>query len=84
MCIRDRGTLTKNQGLGDLLRIYDKARADNIEFNLASIPMTFNAPRQAPFDSAYMQALYKVGYGLGRNGYTWSKTLPTPPQGTLR
>ena len=48
------------------------------------VTMTFNAPRQAPFDSAYMQALYKVGYGLGRNGYAWSKTLPTPPQGTLR
>lgn len=81
---RSLGTLTKNQGLGDLLRIYDKARIDNVDFNLASIPMTFNAPRQAPFDSAYMQALYKVGYGLGRNGYTWSKTLPTPPEGTLR
>ncbi len=81
---RSLGTLTKNQGLGDLLRIYDKARADNIDFNLASIPMTFNAVRQAPFDGAYMQALYKVGRELGRNGYAWSKTLPMPPAGTLR
>jgi len=81
---RSLGILTKNQGLGDLLRIYDRAREDKMEFNLASIPMTFNAPRQGPFELPYMQALYKVGYEFGRNGHPWSKTLPTPPEGSLR
>lgn len=81
---RSLGMLTKYQGIGDLNRIYDRARADNLDFNLASIPMEFNAQRQQPFDMAYMQALYKVGFNLGRDGNPWEKSIPTPPQGSLR
>jgi predicted acylesterase/phospholipase RssA len=69
-------TVTKNQALGDLIRMHSKALADGIAYNLAVIPDSFSAPQPQPFDLAYMQALYKVGHDLGRNGYNWHKAPP--------
>jgi predicted acylesterase/phospholipase RssA len=76
IAVRALETLTKNQGLGDLLRIYDRARTDGIDFNLASIPPAFSEPRPSPFAQSYMTALYKTGYTLGRAGYRWAKSPP--------
>ena len=76
---RSLETLTKNQGIGDLIRMYDKALAEGIDYNLAAVPVTFSAPRKAPFDHAYMTALYAQGLSLGRNGYRWSKRPPGLP-----
>jgi predicted acylesterase/phospholipase RssA len=73
---RSLETLSRSQGLGDLTRMYVKAKADNIEFNLAFIPASFNAPRPEPFDRAYMKALFEAGRKLGREGYPWAKTPP--------
>ena len=73
---RSLETLSKSRGVGDLIRMYSRARADNIEYNLASIPMDFEAPHPKPFDRAYMQALYDVGLALGRSGYPWAKAPP--------
>jgi len=41
---RSLETLTKSRGIGDLVRIYTRARADNIDYNLAAIPADFDAP----------------------------------------
>jgi predicted acylesterase/phospholipase RssA len=73
---RSLETLTKSRGVGDLARMYIRARADSIDYNLASIPMDFEASHPKPFDRAYMQALYDVGLALGRNGYPWAKAPP--------
>ena len=73
---RSLETLSKSRGVGDLIRMYSRARADNIDYNLASIPMDFDAPHPKPFDRAYMQALYGVGLALGRSGYPWGKAPP--------
>ena len=73
---RSLETLAKSRGVGDLIRMYSRARADSIDYNLASIPMHFEAPHPKPFDRAYMQALYDVGLVLGRNGYSWAKAPP--------
>jgi predicted acylesterase/phospholipase RssA len=73
---RSLETLTKSRGVGDLARMYIRARADSIDYNLASIPMDFEAPHPKPFDRAYMQALFDVGLALGRNGYPWAKAPP--------
>ncbi|MFM9940317.1 MAG: patatin-like phospholipase family protein [Hyphomicrobiaceae bacterium] len=81
---RSLETLTKNQGLGDLKRIYDKAVADNLDFNLAAVPLDFEAPRPAPFNRDYMQALFARGVDAGRSGNPWMKTLPPAPHGNLR
>lgn len=56
--------------------MYARARADNIEYNLAAIPVEFDAPHPKPFDRAYMQALYDLGRSLGRGGYPWAKAPP--------
>jgi len=69
-------SLIQNQGVGDIYRIYATTQRDNVDFNLAYIPPTFNVPLPAPFDQHYMNELFKVGYDLGRNGYAWYKTPP--------
>ena len=47
---RSLETLTKSRGIGDLARMYSRARADNIDYNLAAIPADFDAPHPKPFD----------------------------------
>jgi predicted acylesterase/phospholipase RssA len=73
---RSLETLTKSRGIGDLARMYARARADHIDYNLAAIPADFAAPHPQPFDRAYMQALYKRGLAMGRAGYPWAKAPP--------
>jgi predicted acylesterase/phospholipase RssA len=73
---RSLETLTKNQGIGDLLRMHAKARTEGIDFNLAYIPADFSAPRPAPFDRGYMRALFERAKTLARVGYPWGKAPP--------
>ena len=73
---RTVGTLTMNQGFGDLLRIYATAKRDGADFNLAAIPANFEVISKEPFDRAYMQALFKTGEQLARKGYPWLKAPP--------
>ena len=69
-------SLIQNQGVGDLYRIYATSQRDDVDFNLAFIPPTFNVPLNEPFDQHYMNELFKLGYELGRSGYHWEKTPP--------
>jgi predicted acylesterase/phospholipase RssA len=73
---RSLETLTKSRGVGDLTRMFRRAQADNIEYNLAAIPVEFDAPHPKPFDRAYMKTLYDYGFSLGKIGYTWAKAPP--------
>ena len=73
---RSLETLTKSRGIGDLVRMYARARADHIDYNLAAIPADFDAPHPKPFDRAYMQELYDRGLVMGRSGYPWAKAPP--------
>jgi predicted acylesterase/phospholipase RssA len=73
---RSLETLTKSRGIGDLVRMYARAKSDHIDYNLAAIPSDFNAPHPNPFDRAYMQALYERGLAMGRAGYPWAKAPP--------
>jgi predicted acylesterase/phospholipase RssA len=69
-------TLIQSQGVGDLYRIYAAAQRDGVDFNLAYIPSTFEATRKEQFDTAYMQALFKVGRDAAAAGYPWQKVPP--------
>lgn len=69
-------SLIQTQGVGDLYRIYIGATRDKIDFNLASIPASFNTKLKRPFDQQYMRALFGLGYELGRKGYQWAKFPP--------
>lgn len=69
-------SLIQTQGIGDLYRIYTTTVRDGVDFNLAFIPPTFNAPHPEEFDNAYMRALYAQGYDMAVKGYPWQKTPP--------
>lgn len=69
-------SLIQTQGVGDLYRVYLEAERDNVDFNLAYIPESFDYPPHEDFDTEYMRALYKVGYDMAVKGYPWSKKPP--------
>lgn len=69
-------SLIQNQGNGDLYRIYAVTQRDEVDFNLAYIPATFDVPLPEPFDQHYMVELYNLGYEQGKAGYKWEKTPP--------
>jgi len=73
---RSISTLIKNQGIGDLYRIYSVTRRDGIDFNLASIPADFGETSDEPFDQKYMIALFDRGYDLASRNYSWVKAPP--------
>ena len=73
---RSISTLIKNQGIGDLYRIYSMTRRDGIDFNLASIPADFTDTSDEPFDQKYMISLFERGYDLASHNYSWAKAPP--------
>ena len=73
---RSISTLIKNQGIGDLYRIYSVTRREGVDFNLASIPADFKETSDEPFDQKYMIALFERGYDLGSHNYSWEKAPP--------
>jgi predicted acylesterase/phospholipase RssA len=73
---RSIDTLIKNQGIGDVYRMYTQALRDDVDFNVASIPADFTETSKDVFDKAYMNDLYKRGYKLATAGAAWQKTPP--------
>jgi hypothetical protein len=69
-------SLTHTQGIGDLYEIATLARRDGAQFRLAYIPDSFNLTAKDSFDRRYMNALFEVGYQLGRDGYPWARRPP--------
>jgi hypothetical protein len=65
--------MIQTQGVGDLSRIYLTANRDDFDFNLAFIPKTFIRGPKEPFESAYMNDLYKVDYDMAVGGYPWRR-----------
>jgi hypothetical protein len=69
-------SLIHTQGIGDLYRIYLTTKRDGVDFNLAYIPASFNAPHREEFDTEFMRALYQTGYNMAVKGYPWEKVPP--------
>ncbi|MBA2652595.1 MAG: patatin-like phospholipase family protein [Tatlockia sp.] len=69
-------TLTKNQGIGDLYRLYAFAVRDHIDYNLAYIPNNFKQHSNTLFDTKYMNNLFNLGEKLSIKGYPWEKYPP--------
>ena len=76
IALRAISSLIQYQGIGDLYRIYTVARRDDVEFNLAFIPASFNTPHNTDFDTAYMRKLFDLAYGMAAAGYSWYKEPP--------
>jgi len=72
--------LVQTQGINDVHRLYQIARHDNVDFNLAYIGPDFEQPHPEEFDTAYMRALYDYAYSLSSNGHAWHKA---PPEETV-
>jgi len=68
-------------GTGDLYRIYLETMRDDIDFRLASIPETFDAESNEPFDVEYMGELFQLGFDLAKNGYDWETAAPGYDEG---
>jgi len=64
-------TLIQYQGMGDLYTIYSICERDHVEYNLAYIPPTFDAPHKTDFDTTYMRALFEVGQRMAVKGEDW-------------
>jgi Patatin-like phospholipase len=73
---RSISTLIKTQGIGDLYTIYLTAKRDDVDYNLAYIPADFTTQSKSAFDKHYMNALFNLGYSMGRAGYKWGKSPP--------
>jgi hypothetical protein len=71
--------LFANQGLGDLFRIYARAREQGWEFHLAAVPPDFKSRRRELFDTRDMQRLFAIGYKQGRYGAPWQSKPPGFP-----
>ena len=69
-------SLIRDQGIGDMYRIYLDCQRDGLDFNLAYIPEDFDLKPKEDFDPVYMGKLFNLGYQLARNGYPWDKAPP--------
>jgi hypothetical protein len=73
---RSISTLIKTQGIGDLYQMYELARRNQVQYNLAYIPGDFPDTSTEAFDPKYMSQLFELGYKLGKSGTEWKKTPP--------
>ncbi len=69
-------SLIKNQGIGDLYRMYALAQRDNIAFNATWVPESFTMKETTPFEPKFMRALFDLGYEEGRSGINWKQQPP--------
>ena len=69
-------TLIKNQGIGDLFKLYAGAERDGIDYNLVHIPQDFRAKSTELFDPKYMSQLFALGETSGRAGIRWMDSPP--------
>ena len=76
IAMRAIDSLTRTQGIGDLYRVYATTQRDGVDYNLTYIPATFNVAHHEMFDTAYMKALYDVGFEAAKSGFQWQKYPP--------
>lgn len=69
-------TMLQSSGYNDVVRAYFLTKRDGFDYNLAYIGTDFKVQRPAPFDEAYMQALFDYGYSQAVNGRMWHKAPP--------
>jgi hypothetical protein len=69
-------TMVHYLGYNDMLRIYETARRDHVDYNLAFIETDFLKKKREAFDPEYMKALFDYAFEKGRHGYAWHKAPP--------
>ena len=71
---RSVSTMIKAASINDLIRIYQFAQRDNVEFNYVGIPDDFRFESDEVFDPEEMNALFEISYQMGLGGDFWEKT----------
>ncbi|MFO1163162.1 MAG: patatin-like phospholipase family protein [Reyranellaceae bacterium] len=69
-------TMIAASGYNDVIRIYNIALRDGIDYNLAYIGQDFNKELTEPFEASYMRALFDFAYQQAVRGYDWAKKPP--------
>jgi hypothetical protein len=69
-------TLISTQGIGDLYQLYVITQRDGMDYNVTWIPDSFTEKLREPFDTGYMNRLYRVGRAAIADGTAWSKYPP--------
>ena len=67
--------LSENQ-LRPEARFIVLAQGDEIDYNLAYIPVDFHPKRTSKIDTNYMNQEFELAYNLARSAYKWSKYPP--------
>jgi len=73
---RSFSTLMKAQSWGDMIRLYDRAEKDNVDFSYISIPNNYEPKGNEMFDPEEMKRLYDLGYGIAASDNPWQKEIP--------
>ena len=69
-------SMIRAQGSGDIYRMYQTAKTDDIEFRLIHVPSTFRDQPKELFDPTFMKSLYTLGHDMGRKSSGWEKRPP--------
>lgn len=69
-------SLIRTQGLGDINTIYLLSKRDNNNYYLVYIPEDLKIKPNELFDQKHMQALFNLGYKLGKSGKSWKNAPP--------
>lgn len=69
-------TMINAQGIGDLYQLFVYAKEGRGDFNLASIPATYQSNSKELFDPVEMRELFRIGFEEASKGYPWKKSPP--------
>jgi len=73
---RSFSTLMKAQSWSDMIRLYDRAEKDNVEFSYISIPHNYESKGNEMADPKEMKRLYDLGYEIATSNNPWQKEIP--------
>lgn len=73
---RSFSTLMKAQSWGDMIRLYNRAEEDNVDFSYISIPNHYESKGNEMFDPEEMKRLYGLGYSIATSDNPWQKEIP--------
>ncbi|MBR9843927.1 MAG: patatin family protein [Rhodobacteraceae bacterium] len=65
--------MIQSQSIGDVDYILSLAARDGFRAHTLSIPRSFEEEPEAVFDSEFMNALYDLGFDIGRSGTQWQR-----------
>ena len=80
---KSMSSLIRNQGIGDVYRIFTLAQRDGIDLKLTWIPRdSVDIKSDEAFDPEYMSALFDYGYRRAIEGKAWENVLELVEEGT--